>query len=242
MPTQNDRGIYDNWIAGEQLEAAPLDHNMRMIVSVSGNQTVNGVKTFGSIPVGPASNPTTDNQLTRKKYVDDQDALDVHLSGDQTIAGVKTFSSIPVLPGSDPTSDNQASRKAYVDRENVKNSGHTVGTPISDTETTDTVITHGLSVVPELIIVRTKGKGNMSFGVAKTNKINAVTEQHAMTLYNNLVIPRTDADVIALNTYGTNCIPASIVAVSSTTFTIRFNSAHYSGADGTPEFDWEVFR
>jgi hypothetical protein len=116
MPTQNNRGIYDDWIAGEQLEAAPLDHNMRMIVSVSGNQTVNGVKTFGSIPVGPASNPTTDNQLTRKKYVDDQDALNVHLSGDQTIAGVKTFSSIPVLPASDPTSDNQASRKAYVDQ------------------------------------------------------------------------------------------------------------------------------
>lgn len=28
-----------------------------------------GVYTFGSIPVGPASNPTTDNQLTRRAYV-----------------------------------------------------------------------------------------------------------------------------------------------------------------------------
>lgn len=34
-------------------------------------QTFAGVKTFGSIPVGPASSPTTDNQLARKKYVDD---------------------------------------------------------------------------------------------------------------------------------------------------------------------------
>lgn len=37
----------------------------------SSTQTFNGVKTFGSIPVGPASNPTTANQLARKQYVDD---------------------------------------------------------------------------------------------------------------------------------------------------------------------------
>jgi hypothetical protein len=40
-------------------------------VETSGDQTVNGIKTFGSIPVFPASNPTTDNQGARKKYVDD---------------------------------------------------------------------------------------------------------------------------------------------------------------------------
>ena len=39
-------------------------------VSTTGNETVNGVKTFGSIPVLPASDPTTDNQAVRKAYVD----------------------------------------------------------------------------------------------------------------------------------------------------------------------------
>ena len=39
-------------------------------VSTTGNETVQGVKTFGSIPVLPASNPTTDNQAVRKAYVD----------------------------------------------------------------------------------------------------------------------------------------------------------------------------
>jgi hypothetical protein len=39
-------------------------------VYTSGDQTINGVKTFGSIPVAPASDPTTANQLTRKTYVD----------------------------------------------------------------------------------------------------------------------------------------------------------------------------
>lgn len=39
-------------------------------VKLTGNQTLQGVKTFGSIPVLPASNPTTDNQAVRKAYVD----------------------------------------------------------------------------------------------------------------------------------------------------------------------------
>lgn len=39
-------------------------------VATSGDETINGVKTFGSIPVLPASNPTTDNQAVRKAYVD----------------------------------------------------------------------------------------------------------------------------------------------------------------------------
>lgn len=39
-------------------------------VKLTGAQTIAGVKTFSSIPVGPAANPTTDNQLARKGYVD----------------------------------------------------------------------------------------------------------------------------------------------------------------------------
>jgi len=66
--------------------------------ALTGDQTVAGVKTFSSIPVLPASDPTTANQAARKAYVDG--ATVVHTTGDQTIAGVKTFSSIPVLPDS----------------------------------------------------------------------------------------------------------------------------------------------
>lgn len=40
-------------------------------VKISTNQTVAGIKTFTSIPVLPASSPTTDNQAARKKYIDD---------------------------------------------------------------------------------------------------------------------------------------------------------------------------
>ena len=40
------------------------------VVTLTGDQTVAGVKTFSSIPVLPASDPTTDNQAVRKAYVD----------------------------------------------------------------------------------------------------------------------------------------------------------------------------
>ncbi|RLG29497.1 hypothetical protein DRN98_08325 [Methanosarcinales archaeon] len=39
-------------------------------VLLTGDQTIGGVKTFSSIPVLPASDPTSDNQAARKAYVD----------------------------------------------------------------------------------------------------------------------------------------------------------------------------
>ena len=39
-------------------------------VKITGDQTVAGIKTFSSIPVLPASDPTTANQAARKAYVD----------------------------------------------------------------------------------------------------------------------------------------------------------------------------
>ncbi len=40
------------------------------LVAKSGDQSIDGVKTFTSIPLGPGSNPTANNQLARKAYVD----------------------------------------------------------------------------------------------------------------------------------------------------------------------------
>ena len=63
------------------------------LVDAANDQTIGGVKTFTSIPVLPASSPTTDNQATRKKYVDDGLALKMALAGTETITGQKTFPS-----------------------------------------------------------------------------------------------------------------------------------------------------
>lgn len=48
-------------------------------VQTSGDQTINGIKTFGSIPVLPVADPTTDNHATRKLYVDGQDATKISI-------------------------------------------------------------------------------------------------------------------------------------------------------------------
>lgn len=41
-------------------------------VLLSGDQTIGGTKTFGDIPILPASDPTSDNEAARKSYVDAQ--------------------------------------------------------------------------------------------------------------------------------------------------------------------------
>ncbi len=82
-------------------------------VALSGNQTIAGVKTFSAPPVS-ATNPTANNQVANKSYVDTVGNSKVALSGNQTIAGVKTFS-VPPVCGANPTQDAQLARKWYVD-------------------------------------------------------------------------------------------------------------------------------
>ncbi|MGI7426065.1 hypothetical protein ACNGA1_00815 [Campylobacter coli] len=82
-------------------------------VALSGNQTIAGVKTFSAPPVS-ATNPTANNQVANKSYVDTVGNSKVALSGNQTIAGVKTFS-VPPMCGANPTQDAQLARKWYVD-------------------------------------------------------------------------------------------------------------------------------
>lgn len=64
----------NSYITKAEIEAVltgNITSHTHAYVGTSGNQTVSGVKTFGSIPVLPASNPTAVNQAVRKKYVDD---------------------------------------------------------------------------------------------------------------------------------------------------------------------------
>ncbi len=78
-------------------------------VDIKNAQTIAGIKTFSSIPVLPASDPTTANQAARKAYVD----LFMPLTGG-TFSGAVAFSST-VLLAADPTLSLQAATKQYVD-------------------------------------------------------------------------------------------------------------------------------
>ncbi|HBK1654675.1 TPA: hypothetical protein SBY55_000336 [Campylobacter coli] len=82
-------------------------------VAKTGNETIAGVKTF-SVPPVSATNPTANNQVANKSYVDTVGNSKVSLNGNQTIAGIKTFNAAPVC-SANPTEDAQLARKWYVD-------------------------------------------------------------------------------------------------------------------------------
>lgn len=82
-------------------------------VAKTGDETIAGIKTF-SVPPVSATNPTANNQVANKSYVDTVGNSKVALSGNQTIAGVKTFNAAPVC-SANPTEDAQLARKWYVD-------------------------------------------------------------------------------------------------------------------------------
>ncbi|HEA7795611.1 TPA: hypothetical protein SG774_001679 [Campylobacter coli] len=99
----------------EQINGAKTELNSKIDnkVTKTGNQTIAGVKTF-SVPPVSATNPTANNQVANKSYVDTVGNSKVSLNGNQTIAGVKTFNAAPVC-SANPTEDAQLARKWYVD-------------------------------------------------------------------------------------------------------------------------------
>ena len=113
-------------------------------VKLTGDQSIDGIKTFTSFPVTPSEAPSTDYQVANKKYIDDLDDANVKLTGDQIIAsGVKTFIEFPAISSGDPISDLQFATKKYVD----DNSGGG-GSGYVDL-TTDQTITSGVKTFNE---------------------------------------------------------------------------------------------
>ncbi|ELR6523860.1 hypothetical protein SBP51_001496 [Campylobacter coli] len=99
----------------EQINGAKTELNSKIDnkVTKTGDETIAGVKTFSAPPVS-ATNPTANNQVANKSYIDTVGNSKVALSGNQTIAGVKTFNAAPVC-SANPTEDAQLARKWYVD-------------------------------------------------------------------------------------------------------------------------------
>ncbi|ECW7520011.1 hypothetical protein F3661_09700 [Campylobacter coli] len=99
----------------ERINGAKTELNSKIDnkVTKTGDETIAGVKTF-SVPPVSATNPTANNQVANKSYVDTVGNSKVAKTGDETIAGVKTFS-VPPVCGANPTEDAQLARKWYVD-------------------------------------------------------------------------------------------------------------------------------
>jgi len=61
-----------NCSASMNLDESKINFTGTKVVRLTTDQTVAGIKTFTSFPVTPSSAPTTDYQVSNKKYVDDQ--------------------------------------------------------------------------------------------------------------------------------------------------------------------------
>ena len=61
-----------NIASGANINESKIAFTGTKVVRLTGDQTIAGIKTFTSFPVGPSSAPTTDYQFANKKYVDDQ--------------------------------------------------------------------------------------------------------------------------------------------------------------------------
>ena len=68
-------------------------------VSLTGNQTISGTKTFSSFPVTPSSDPSSDYEVANKQYVDNRTISTIGLSldggGEVITTGIKGFIRVP---------------------------------------------------------------------------------------------------------------------------------------------------
>ena len=109
----------------EQINGAKTELNSKIDnkVTKTGDETIAGVKTF-SVPPVSATNPTANNQVANKSYVDTVGNSKVALSGNQTIAGVKTFSSSIVIPNA--TANNHATNLGQLNGKVAKTGDETI--------------------------------------------------------------------------------------------------------------------
>ncbi|MDP8552805.1 hypothetical protein [Campylobacter coli] len=113
LETKKNEYINEIVAKANEYDIANINAQVQAKVTKTGDETIAGVKTF-SVPPVSATNPTANNQVANKSYVDTVGNSKVALSGNQTIAGVKTFNAAPVC-SANPTQDAQLARKWYVD-------------------------------------------------------------------------------------------------------------------------------
>ncbi len=160
----------------EQINGAKTELNSKIDnkVTKTGDETIAGVKTF-SVPPVSATNPTANNQVANKSYVDTVGNSKVSLNGNQTIAGVKTFNAAPVCSVT-PTANNHLVNKSYVDSK-VSSAGSVGAVVLKGTRnTTGDWTISGLKVGVPLYIILTKngtnyGRANL---IAKSGTNDAI--------------------------------------------------------------------
>ena len=101
--------------------------------------TMTGNLSMGSNKVTSTATPTTDDDLTRKGYVDTQDDLKVNLTGG-TLSGDLALGGNKVTSTATPITDDTLTRKGYVDTQRDTRLACTGGTLSGNVETTCPII------------------------------------------------------------------------------------------------------
>lgn len=159
-------------------------------ILLAGNQTAAGVKTFSSFPVGPSAAPTTDYQLSNKKYIDDTIAaaiaayrpfkvgsVYINITGvnPATELGYGTWSQISqgqMLVGQ-KTSDSDFTTAEQTGGAKTKNISHTHSTPAHNHDYTEpsggalrdgVKYSNSLWINPEIGILQSNNNGSGTSG------------------------------------------------------------------------------
>lgn len=92
----SDASVPNNFVTGTPAVADDVDANFAALVSWVNTNAVHldGSKAFTSVPSGPASDPTSDNQLARKAYVDGKVPTGTRLNVKVTRAAATSISGL----------------------------------------------------------------------------------------------------------------------------------------------------
>ncbi|EGI5161535.1 hypothetical protein CO830_03025 [Campylobacter coli] len=163
----------------EQINGAKTQLNSKIDnkVTKTGHETIAGVKTF-SVPPVSATNPTANNQVANKSYVDTVGNSKVALSGNQTIAGVKTFSSSIVIPNA--TANNHATNLGQLNSKVALSGNETIAGV--KTFSSPVVVPNGTANTHAVNLAQLNTKANQATTYTKTEvdtRVNAKANANA---------------------------------------------------------------
>ena len=114
-PTQNTHLARKKYVDDKVSSASAPGQRSGFLLKSGGTMT--GDIDLGKNKIFTTSDPVSDKDLARKKYVDDQDAKKLSTTGG-TMTGNVTIGNNKIVSTSDPTDEKPLARKKYVDYQN----------------------------------------------------------------------------------------------------------------------------
>lgn len=179
------------FVAGTLIEAAEANQNFDDLVNYTNSEVIvrDASVAFTAIPSGPATNPSTDDQFTRKKYVDDQDTA--------------ITTSVTNLTTTVTNNNNAANTALALRTQAIYNNG---GNP------TPTAVTNNPKIFVGGVQLTSNANGEATYNFSGFNNVysvnvgvgqgaNGPTSVVLMGFTNNSITVRAYSDIIGLNPF-----------------------------------------